>query len=792
MRTVLPAVLPTCLLLGCLLVGIPTPGRADEPEPTDPAPVPVVLENALLRLTIDGHTGAVLGLLNKQTNTECLTPRPDPRPPFIIDVYSANQAIYIRDPFEQQGGGFSRYNPADSEKVKGDLSHLRDAVPDGVRVTKEKTATGERVECTSRLPGGVVVTYAITLTNDSPLNDSPLMDWRIHVDNQGGEAPDQDRRVYRVAFPVLEGVCLGGKPDENFLARPYAQGELIPNPSSYDFLRPRRTTPIFVLTYPGWASMSWLDQYGPGGGLYLASHDLSFQQMDLETWPDAAAGTMTLDMRTLAFLEPHQEWQSQPFTVGVHPGDWHWAADRYRERAREYHRAYTGPAWPRTESDGWFGTGGPTQRYSDFLTMLDDAEWFGLNYLQIWSEMIENVGPDKSRKSYYCFLWPDPDRGGEAELTRTVRAVRARGGHIGFYHNLWTWDADLAKGMEQWQDDLPPDVHVPQWWGEARRWASVFPDGSRIAGNWAQSPGTRFSGMCPAAEGYQDYILSWVLDRYVKRYGVDAWYFDSMPVTMFSAARVCFSDEHGPQQPHGVGPAFLRLLERLQEGSSPYVNLAVTSETVCDALMQYNSHALGLEYLEGLTRYVKPEIYSYTWPEHAIYSGTCNGAGNGLKYYWPDVGDEPRREDTMNHVFLMGSRFDILMQSPINRDDPFVQYMHKLLALRASVRSEIYGADFRDDIGLGPLPERIYAKLFRRTDGTSLTLNLVDRRKVRKGPFAVTIDLAQHNFATPGPALLHEFNGRETRLETKLENEVLTLQVPELQGEVGTIVIKRQ
>ena len=55
--------------------------------------------------------------------------------------------------------------------------------------------------------------------------------------------------------------------------------------------------------------------------------------------------------------------------------------------------------------------------------------------------------------------------------------------------------------------------------------------------------------MCPAAKGYQDYVLSWVLDRYIKRYGVDTWYFDSMPVTMFAASRICFSSEHGPRQP---------------------------------------------------------------------------------------------------------------------------------------------------------------------------------------------------------------------------------------------------
>ena len=146
----------------------------------------------------------------------------------------------------------------------------------------------------------------------------------------------------------------------------------------------------------------------------------------------------------------------------------------------------------------------------------------------------------------------------------------------------------------------------------------------------------------------------------------------------------------------------------------------------------------------------------------------------------------------MNHVYLMGTRFDILMQSPINRNDSFVKYLRQLLALRASVRDFIYQADFRDEIGLGPLPERVYAKLFRRTDGSGLAVNLVDRRFVRKGPFPLTLDLAQHSITKPGAAVLHEFGGRQTRLETKLDKDTLTLQVPELQGEVGTVVIRQE
>lgn len=146
----------------------------------------------------------------------------------------------------------------------------------------------------------------------------------------------------------------------------------------------------------------------------------------------------------------------------------------------------------------------------------------------------------------------------------------------------------------------------------------------------------------------------------------------------------------------------------------------------------------------------------------------------------------------MNHVFLMGSRFDILSHVPLNREDPFMQHLRKLIALRGKVKREIYGADFRDEIGLGPLPERVYAKLFRRTDGSSMAINLVDRRVVRKGPLTLTLDLRPHDFLAPGEAVLYDLDGQETKLTSALADGVLTLQLPELQGEVGTVVIRRQ
>ena len=146
----------------------------------------------------------------------------------------------------------------------------------------------------------------------------------------------------------------------------------------------------------------------------------------------------------------------------------------------------------------------------------------------------------------------------------------------------------------------------------------------------------------------------------------------------------------------------------------------------------------------------------------------------------------------MNRVFLMGYRFDILQNPPINRKDPFMQYLRRLIALRQQVKADLYASDFRDEIGLGPLPENVYAKLFRRSDGGSLVLNLVDRRQGKKAPFTLTIDLAKNDFPRPGDAALYEFDERRTRLTTRAEAATLALEIPPLEGDVAAIAVTRR
>ena len=81
-------------------------------------------------------------------------------------------------------------------------------------------------------------------------------------------------------------------------------------------------------------------------------------------------------------------------------------------------------------------------------------------------------------------------------------------------------------------------------------------------------------------------------------------------------------------------------------------------------------------------------------------------------------------------------------------------------------------------------------KLFRRRDGQSLTLNLVDRRQGEKAPLDLTIDLGKHDFANPGGATLYTLDGHQTLLATRIDRGKLILTVPPI-SEVAAIIVRR-
>ena len=220
-------------------------------------PASYALENEHIRLVFD-HLGRAMEIFNKQTNIRYTQTdgETDPLPAFIIDAYSANQHIYIHDPLLRESGGFCLADPKllFSTDRSGDLYRLAIEPSQPPELTLTTQDGTQILTCSSILDGDIRVTFTVSLPSDSATSE-----WRIEVNNVADIEPRRHLRVYRVLFPLLSRLCIDGYPEKNYLARPYIQGELIPNPSRYSFARPNRPQNyVNALSYPGWASMPWM------------------------------------------------------------------------------------------------------------------------------------------------------------------------------------------------------------------------------------------------------------------------------------------------------------------------------------------------------------------------------------------------------------------------------------------------------------------------------------------------------------------------------------------------------
>ena len=419
--------------------------------------------------------------------------------------------------------------------------------------------------------------------------------------------------------------------------------------------------------------------------------------------------------------------------------------------------------------------------------MFETAQWLGLDYLQLWGQMVQLRKEGKA--GYYCFYLPDPDRGGEAELTKYVRQIREAGGHVGFYVNNYTFDAELPAPVERWKEETSPGILVPDWQNEYRKYVSVFSDGHAIEGTFmnAAEPEDKYAGMCPGADGWREYFRMWIVDKYVKEYGVDAFYMDSLPVGMLGASRICFSRDHGDGSPHGTGTACIGMVKLLRESAKARVDLALATEFPSDAIMQYQTHALGSEFA-GFADLPHPEIYTYTFPKHLIFSGSCNGWSWVTRYY--DDLPNPSRIDTMNRVFLLGLRFDAIAH-PLDRNNDYAKHLKRLIDLRKIIKGELYNSSFRDTVGLGDLPEDVEARVFRGDAGNSATITILDHR-VEKTAFPMELDRQALNIGDIQAATLFVLGGGSVPLEIgKARDPLIEIAVPALGNSPSAVVAGR-
>ena len=716
----------------------------------------LILGNNLLEIRLSSFTGGLLNIENKRTATFYRRDEED-SPVFYLWTL-------LSDKLHPHGPHFAN----DSEPVKIHFPSKKT-----FRSYSLRSATqGKSIIIRHRFLGSINVTYTVTVKNDSP-----FVSWRITVANHHKDL--RWGQVVGVGFPQLAGIVLGEAPEKAVLVRPNRFGEKIPDP-----IGSAGTFPV-NLCYEGMASMMWMDLYSVGNnsGLYFASYDKTLLMTELESEPDTEEKTMRLGFRKYAYIPPGDSWTSDPYVIGVHEGDWHWAADAYRAWAKAWMRKPDVPKWVK-DADGWYGVGlGPRQyhdsdnvyMFKDIPSLYDEAEYVGLNWIEVWGQMVLN--------GCYRFYYPDPYLGTVDELKAAIAEVKKRNGHVGFYVNIQAFDPRLPELPEKYQGMIPADVQIPDWMDEFKNYAAMHFDGSHVRqyirhDEW--SDGHRI--MCTACEGWRKYIMHWSIDRYVREYGANVMYIDqvsSPPV------EYCFDLNHGHRHHGACVQGRTETLRRIvEEGRKAEPTFALVFEGNGDAAGQHG-HVHLLTSVAGQTGYPCPEVFSYTFPYYIIIDGFANGWNQQtMASYYPKIcGRVWRNEDVVNRVFLLGYRFDLCL--PLKRGEPFTEYVKKVIALRKKVRKHLYNSTFMDDIGIHKLPEGVEAKVFSHKE--CLTITILDNR-AEKEPFELAIDLDRYDSPKIAEITMHTLEGSK-ELTCRIGHAEAKVMIPS--EEIAALVIQK-
>ena len=359
-----------------------------------------VLENRFYRIAIARRTGALCGIEEKTTGVR-LTPA------------GVQEHLF---------GGLAVREPGATRQIL--IGVAGGPTPTGVgdaadpadqfRVVDVRQRRQEVVLTAEALQGQLRVTA--TLRQDR----TALCRLGIEIDNRSA------LEVIRCDFPRLGRVAVGDWRDDEAIL-PQKAGVRVAQPAT----KTGRT-----LAYPGSASMAWMDLCDAQAGLYLAVNDRRLTATDFEC--SGARGRRDADMilRSHSLVAPGQR-KAREFVLGIHAGDWHWAADRYREYAAGFMRPADHPEWVR-QCDGWVGTSGLA--FSRLGDTMDKVRAEGMEYIQQWGQMADGIDQCCGN-----FPWPAPALCGEAGYLDGIRAVHARGGRITGYcpSRLWTRDSAI-------------------------------------------------------------------------------------------------------------------------------------------------------------------------------------------------------------------------------------------------------------------------------------------------------------------------------------------------------------
>lgn len=677
----------------------------------------VTLENSRIRLVFNGENGSLLQIEDRKTGRKHLQ---DPRGSRLAKLVVPTPGHISRPLYSHEAG-------------RPDIQRQGDEL---VLVFPELKDHGQ---CT-----GIFLTVRVRLPADSA-----EAFFSAEIRNEG------PNRVLELWFPWIGG--RSGKPGRqqdtittSQMAEKDIYGRVFDSARSPHAFGHHQHRVAFAYLLP------MMDMSSTGGGLSYnqyekrpSPHTLVFENPLVSR--DAIC--LTWAWSTYVFAEPGQGWHSCEYGIGVHQGDWHESADRFRHWLAGWHKPCDTSKEVR-EKIGLFhiqAHGFSGERYNEFRDMPEvarDAMRYGIRDLLVW---------DCAASVYYR-----PDRGDfwetsderQGEIRQSLAEVRTLGCTVSTYVN-WLL---LAERNVSWER-LRPLVQKSLFDVDQSGYPCGTMDGA-LMGDTGYEMGTHT--VCCGADGFRPYADE-VLER-TFRMG-----FDAIAIDMAAEWKYCLSTRHGHASPW---EAWDRTYAWYGDVRRATLERYPHSYTIGELPDLYNIQHIDLLWTWGW-RYrniVNVSVFRYLFPR--LIPCWCM--------------DENQR-DVIAEAFAYGSFFAVATRDMTGRlsDAPAIaKQVARLSDLRRKTAPFVSHGLFRDNKGLRVIGGIGFA--YESEAGLAVALaNPAPRRKTLQ----VELDLSAYGGFVPIECQLFRESGEPNSMQPGRQGETWTfpVELPAFQAGILTL-----
>ena len=704
--------------------------HAQSPQgPRDPSAVamdksslaPAILENDLIRIEIDSTNGNIVGLRNKRSGHEYITAREWAKAfrlnvplPGRVTGFNADYSANAFDSWSQPNCTITHGREKGAQSISVQYSRLQsDAGNFPINVTY-----------IVRLDDGSdEARFQLELENSSPhLVREVFFPWISGIGEVESQAAD--------TFVAPNMIYLGTELRKHFNAEA--------NWEEYPFLLDAPTWP------DGYSlAMPWMNYGGEFEGFYLASlsrigihHKLMVQDYGPVNHP-----ILSFAWAFESYVPSGRVWKSPEIVVSLHDGDWHRAADKYRECLGGWYQKVDTPLEFR-RAFASFNSFYTKRDFMQLAELAEDIRQYGVHHLVMWNfgdyypKVMEpdDLSVDPPRLGEFAAQWGGPER---------LRAANQKAKDLGvktgiiFSQRIWNKDTltpDLRSLAEAWA--IRRETGDPIWdsWDHqhfgAARWS-----------NRQQTFGHMDYVMCSAVDGYREFAVQNVRGV-LKEGGYSMMFFDQIV-----EGNLCFSPAHHHENVSAPAIATLGFAEELRgkiRGDNP------------DALLIGEGwEVLSSQHLDsGWVWRVQPnpEVLLYTLPW--VINTAAVQVDQGLA----------------NRYFILGIRLAIVaggIENGKNLSDfpEFAEHVKRLAGFRNQTEQFWVDGRFQDDIGLQATGT--FAKIYQTPEKVAI---MAANLQEQASEMSSLIDPSHYGIKTPEYSVISS-SGKNEQGVAKWERE---------------------